>query len=78
MKWTNVAIVIALFGLFAIAGGWRHLAAASSPAVGAGGVLRKGAAPRPARPRGRDCENQNQSVGGDPWDFTGPSCSSSA
>jgi hypothetical protein len=47
MKWTNVAIVIALFSLFAIAGGWRHLATASSPAGGAGG------APRKARLRGR-------------------------
>jgi len=62
MKRKSVAIVIALFSLFAIAGGWRHLATASSPAGGAGGVPRKGAAARPARPRGRDCENQNQSV----------------
>jgi len=62
MKSTNLAAVIAVLGLFAIAGGWRHLATASSPAGGAGGVPRKGAAARPARPHGRDCENQNQSV----------------
>jgi cytochrome c oxidase subunit II len=31
MKRTSVAIVIVLFGLFGIAGGWRHLASASSP-----------------------------------------------
>ena len=38
MKRTSVAIAIALFGLFAIAGGWRRLASASSP-VGAEQVI---------------------------------------
>jgi len=62
MKWTNVAIVIAVLGLLAMAADWHRFASASSPAGGAGGVPRNGAAARPARPRGRDCENQNQSV----------------
>ena len=38
MKRTSVAIVIVSFGLFAIAGGWRRLASASSP-VGAEQVI---------------------------------------
>ena len=34
MKRTSVAIVIAVLSLFAVAGGWRHLATAKVPARG--------------------------------------------
>ena len=34
MKWTNVAIVIAMLGLFAMAADWHRLASAKGPAGG--------------------------------------------